>query len=159
MKVLSCVTDAHINVPLQESESGDILSLTVNSGLPFVLKSTAILRMFVSMEYVVEREGDKWRVRTTKYTYSLREGEKEIVAYHWHPDNAEVRFPHMHLGAGTQVRHKASMKAHFPTGRVLLEDVLALLHRDFAVTMRTRKWRKILEETRGRFEDRKSWPR
>ena len=87
-----------------------------------------------------------WTVSTFGYYYTLREPEgPEIVAYHWHPGRrSPIDFPHLHLGTGSGVGREELQKAHIPTGRVELEDVLALVIREFGVRPRRDDWAEIL---------------
>jgi hypothetical protein len=76
----------------------------------------------------------------------LREPEgPEIVAYHWHPGRrSPIDFPHLHLGAGSGVDREELHKAHLPTGRVELEDVLLMAIQEFGVRPRREDWEEIL---------------
>jgi hypothetical protein len=80
------------------------------------------------------------------YYYALRELEgSEIVAYHWHPGRrSPIDFPHLHLGAGSGIGREELQKAHVPTGRVDLEDVLLMAIREFGVRPRREDWARIL---------------
>jgi len=87
-----------------------------------------------------------WTVSPFGYSYALREPEgPEIVAYHWHPGRrSPIDFPHLHLGAGSGVGREELQKAHIPTGRVELEDVLMMAIREFGVRPRREDWARIL---------------
>ncbi len=87
-----------------------------------------------------------WTVSPFGYYYALRESEgPEIVAYHWHPGRrSPIDFPHLHLGAGSGVSREELQKAHIPTGRVELEDVLLMAIREFGVRPRRDDWQEIL---------------
>jgi hypothetical protein len=87
-----------------------------------------------------------WTVSTFGYSYALREPEgPEIIAYHWHPGRrSPIDFPHLHLGAGAGIGREELQKAHIPTGRVELEDVLLMAIREFGVRSRRDDWQEIL---------------
>ncbi len=87
-----------------------------------------------------------WTVSPFGYYYALREPEgPEIVTYHWHPGRrSSIDFPHLHLGAGSGVGREELQKAHIPTGRVELEDVLMMAIREFGVRPRREDWARIL---------------
>lgn len=53
-------------------------------------------------------------------------------------------FPHLHLGAGSGVSREGLQKAHIPTGRVELEDVLLMAIRELGVRPRRDDWQEIL---------------
>lgn len=97
---------------------------------------------------VLERadQAPPWEVSPFGYLYALKEPEgREILAYHWHPGRrSPIDFPHLHLGAGSGVSRDELQKAHIPTNRVELEDVLALAIREFGVRPRRDDWAEIL---------------
>lgn len=81
----------------------------------------------VSGGYYVEFEGPRgpWKVQTTAYFYELRRGEHELIAYHWHPQGASsYTTPHLHIGPGAELGFAALRRAHLPTGRIAVEEVL-----------------------------------
>ena len=83
------------------------------------------------------------------YWYTIEtEAEQEIIAYHWHPNApGEVTFPHVHLGYAVKVEDEAMAKAHLPTGRVALEDVLRLAIRELGVRPLRTDWQEVLDAT------------
>jgi len=87
-----------------------------------------------------------WTVSPFGYSYALRESQgPEILAYHWHPGRrSPIDSPHLHLGAGSGVGREELQKAHIPTGRVELEDVLLMAIREFGVRSRREDWEEIL---------------
>jgi hypothetical protein len=87
-----------------------------------------------------------WTVSPFGYSYTLREPEGlEILAYHWHAGRrSPIDLPHLHLGAGSEVSREELQKAHVPTGRVELEDVLLMVIREFGVRPRRDDWQEIL---------------
>jgi hypothetical protein len=80
------------------------------------------------------------------YEYRLSDGDdREILAYHWHPDGAsQVRTPHLHLGPAAEVGRRALTTAHLPTGRVGLGAMVRLAIEDFAVAPIRRDWNSVL---------------
>jgi hypothetical protein len=84
-------------------------------------------------------------VLTTGYLYQLRAGERELLAYHWHPRGLSPHTdPHMHLGAAAELGFADLGTAHLPTGRIGLEHVLRLAIRDLGVEPRRGDWREVL---------------
>ena len=110
---------------------------------------------------VVRAEGERgeWKIRTTAYYHTLEdENRQEIIAYHWHPEQpGPISFPHLHLGIGIGAELGEIYKAHIPTGRVSLEDVIWLAIRDFGVEPQRDDWQEVLSETRERFEQWRTW--
>ena len=59
------------------------------------------IALFVSQRYAVEaveRDHEPWSASSIAYRYDLldRDG-REILTYHWHPDDAGPAFPHLHI--------------------------------------------------------------
>lgn len=85
-----------------------------------------------------------WQVVIVGYNHTLYgDDEREIVAYHWHPQGpSDVVIPHLHLGAGA-LRLDLT-KAHLPTGPVPLPAVLRLAIRDLGVRPLRADWDMVL---------------
>jgi hypothetical protein len=96
-----------------------------------------------------------WKVRTAGYFYSLEavDDESEVIAFHWHPSapGASER-PHLH------VRGVRLDKAHIPTGRIAIEQVIALAVELGAEPTRD-DWADVLAKTLGRHEEFRTWDR
>jgi hypothetical protein len=158
-RALSCVTDAQLQitgrVPADEPHR-----LTLGYGQPVALGSGIALT--AEQRYtIIEAEGERgpWKVSTASYIYSLDDAEeREIVAFHWHPAgrSSEVR-PHMHLGSGAGLGYHVLCKAHLPTNRVALEDVLRLAIKDLAVEPRRDDWSDVLWRSQSAFETWGTW--
>jgi hypothetical protein len=96
--------------------------------------------------------------RIAAYRYHILDrDEREILAYHWHPEGASsVRFPHLHLSSAIgpmPLPHGGVValdQMHLPTGIVPLGDVVRLLLVEFGVTPRRKDWEAVLD----RLEDR-----
>jgi hypothetical protein len=70
----------------------------------------------------------RWRTRVEQYKYQITdENAHELFAFHWDP-TLNVSFPHMHLGFAMR-GHTLPIdnKAHIPTGRVSLADVVTFV--------------------------------
>ena len=64
----------------------------------------------------------------------------------------------MHIGfALKDERLRISNKAHVPTGRVLVEDVVVFLISELGVTPLNAEWEKVIREKRHGFMSYKSW--
>jgi hypothetical protein len=76
---------------------------------------------------------------------------QDIVAYHWHPNDSDLRSPHMHVADVPRV--------HFPTSRVSLEDFIVMTIRYYDVRPRLRhaEWTAILEKNKRAFEESATW--
>ena len=113
----------------------------------------------------VEAEGPRgpWKVQTVAYYYTFaeaRRSQREIFGYHWHPQGrSAVVYPHLHLYEGAGVgEYDIPNKAHFPTGRMALEDVLRLVITHFGVRPLRGDWESVLNTTQGAFEEWRTWP-
>jgi hypothetical protein len=88
------------------------------------------------------------------YYYALEDPEGREILYHWHPQGlSTVTFPHVHIRAGGQLADTSIDEAHFPTGRVALEDVLRLAIREFGVSPRRVDWEEVLDSSQSAYED------
>lgn len=98
-------------------------------------------------------------VTTHSYTYEILDAEtaKELFAFHWEP-HSKVQYPHMHIGLPKQ-NHMLPVdnKAHIPTGRVAVEDVVEFLISDLGIDALKPAWKEILKEERAKFLDIKRW--
>lgn len=104
--------------------------------------------------------GREWVAETASYYYALRDAaNREILAYHLHPQVERVPYPHLHLGpgavsqasllrAGLSAQHNALRpdvaRAHLPTGLVALRWLVRMLLTQFGVRERRRDWPRVL---------------
>jgi hypothetical protein len=81
-----------------------------------------------------------------------------MFAYHRHPnERSPMTYPHIHLYQGAQVSRNGVGKAHFPTGRIALEDVLRLVITQFNVIPLRNDWEAVLDTTQSAFEEFRTW--
>lgn len=130
-------------------------------GDPVRLKGKARITLTVLQQYRliedVESGRGPWRVATAAYYYTLGiESGPEILGYHWHPFSG-VSLPHLHLSAGSGVSRDELQKAHLPTGRIALEQVVRLAIAEFGVEPLRSDWDEVLTEEQQRFEELRSW--
>lgn len=137
-------------------------SLTLNRDAGAPLRGD--VNLWVRMQYQIVRVEDAergpWKVSTCAYDHVLqRRDGTEIISFHWHPaGNSWVKQPHIHLGAAELSSSGVlSHKAHVPTSRVALEDVIAFAITDLRVEPLTGSWPEILNETRDAFVRYRSW--
>lgn len=134
-----------------------------------------LLFRFAHLYHVVQIPGAVPRalfdVRTSFYQYRILDfAEKEIVVYDWAPTGlSPVRTPHMHIPvAGSLILPQragsrlASQKTylddlHFPTGHILLEDIVELLIREFQVSSRRDDWEEVLQSNREAVARGRNW--
>lgn len=149
-RAVACVSAAVLDVSggYHVADAPHALMLADGDAAP--LRSLNDLSLWIHLNYTVaalEGRRRSWGVRTTGYVYQLRAGERELLAYHWHPRGLSPHTdPHMHLGAAAELRFADLGTAHLPTGRLGLEDVLRLAIRDLGVEARRDDWRQVLDE-------------
>lgn len=90
-------------------------------------------------------ERGPYKVQTSRYSYEVFDhDDQEILLYHWHPQGvSNIRHPHLHVPCAqplnlprprTEEKRRVYIgNAHLPTSRVLLEDIIEVLIRDFGV--------------------------
>jgi hypothetical protein len=98
-------------------------------------------------------EISSYNVKTVSYTYEIEDEETrhELLAFHWEPESphSTVKIPHLHLGF--VLADKAlpfNNKAHIPSGRVALEDVVSFLIADLKVSSLNSNWESLLRHSR-----------
>jgi len=117
-------------------------------------------RLFLSFTQVLgagpdPKEPGEFKVSTREYSYRLLErsniASKEILAYHWHPNDSDLRDPHLHI--------RCVPRVHFPTSRVCVEDVVCMLIKYYGVRPRTKhsEWTAIIEKNKRAFEKMATW--
>lgn len=153
---ISCVTRTVVSVSGGYHPRPDPHVATIGNGGPVPLSGDSNISLVLRHHYrIVEdsRPRGPWKVSTAGYYYILCESSssKEILGYHWHPD-VEPSFPHLHLEAGARVGREEFAKAHLPTGRVALEDVLRLAINGFGIKPLREDWSDILDSTQTKFE-------
>ncbi len=102
-----------------------------------------------------------WRVSSLRYEYAIEVSStnQEVVAFHWPGHGVgEVPFAHVHLGHANSVNAPfIGPKAHIPTGRVAIEDIIYFIIKELQVRPRTEDWQEILAEVRKPFMEHKTW--
>lgn len=95
-RALRCVTTAHLDASMRLAANGHPIPLSLNRGESVRLRATTPLALRVRMLCRVERGDDSgaWFARTSAYYYSLLDDQREILMYHWHPEQTpQVPFP------------------------------------------------------------------
>lgn len=121
---LTCFVPGKVIVNSYDPDVEGVLHL--NRAEDIRLKGSGRIHLYATMRYRIwkpEEPADSskpWKVSTTGWIYELKDRDLvSIVEFHWHPGiTPDVPFPHLHTPADGRVRR------HYPTGRVLIEDVL-----------------------------------
>jgi hypothetical protein len=150
---LACITDAYVQ-PIQLSNN--LYTLTYEPPAE-LLCGTANRTLSVTQLFsaVAVKEKDEYKVRTRQYSYALNEivdGEVvEVVSYHWHPDESDVRYPHLHITAVPRV--------HFPMSRISIERFIRMLIHYYEIEpmMAASEWKPILKKNQEAFDKMATW--
>jgi hypothetical protein len=164
--VLGCLTRETLlktTIPGSEDQDGNTLQRFFFVKSPARLKDSGLLFDFSHYFRIVRNsETSTYRVKTISYTYEIEDEatRHEILAFHWEPDSprSRVKTPHLHLGFA--LRDKTlpfHNKAHIPSGRVPVEDVVSFLISDLQVTSLNGNWSAVIAATRHSFMDQKTW--
>jgi hypothetical protein len=141
-----CFLDGRVQVTTYDV--GKPGTLMLNSGRPTALKGAGSLSISSTIHYrIVEVEtpagGSVPKVTTDGWIHTLFAGDDEILGYHWHPaDTPDVQHPHFHYERGRE---------HFPTGRILVEDVLQAAVELGALPRDATKWVEVRDANRAAF--------
>lgn len=102
------------------------------------------------MESGIERT--PWKVHTTGWARSLLNRRQEsVIDLHWHPELDEnIQFPHLHV-------YSERDRRHYPTGRVLIEDVLRLAVEMGAQPRDESKWQRVSQKNIENFKKGATW--
>lgn len=153
-ETLSCITSHYLNAYPQSSKLYKLFyepyaEISARGGSKYRLSVTQVFR-------VIPHPGleGQYKANTQEYSYRLLAGpgdDTEMLAYHWHPQEPGVSYPHLHI--------KESKRIHFPTSRVCLEDFVSLLMRDYHIRPRLShsECKEILERNKRAFEKMATW--
>ncbi len=160
-RAISCVTQAVVSISPDgyNPDKTQPHVLVLNKGNPVKLRGNSSLYLTVIIHYrITTAEGElgPWKVSISAYYYEIQDGEQHtLVAYHWHP-NTKPSTPHLHLGTASGVK-KILGKAHFPTQRICLEEVLRFAMIELKVKPRKKDWQGVLEKTQMAYEKYRTW--
>ena len=154
-ETLSCVTADKLAF-FQQSKK--LYKVWFNPPTELATRSGA--RLFLSFTQVLgagpdARHPGEFKVSTREYSYRLMQrsdiASREILAYHWHPNDSELRDPHLHI--------RSIARVHFPTSRVCLEDFVRMLIKYYGVRPMMKKpvWTAILDKNKKAFEQMATW--
>lgn len=149
---LSCFLTGKVTADTYEPRD-TVGVLTLNRYKRVDLLGRCGLSVDVLMHYrIIEHDDpDKgpWKVTTTGWMHHLYNGDGLVAGYHWHPiSDSHIVSPHLHIGGS---------KMHFPSGRVLLEDVLALAQEHGAEPRDATRWQEIRDRNLEMFRRGATW--
>lgn len=162
---LSCVTRDVLTV--SRGAYGDttrVHALAFAGGRSVLLgaaRGTQRVRLDVKIQFRhVEARDGTWTASSAAYKYTVETNDgREVVAYHWHPDaHTPVTSPHVHLGS-TVLRQDGVLghRAHVPTGRVPLQQVIRLAIAELGARPLREDWSDVLDRTENEFRAERAW--
>jgi hypothetical protein len=127
---------------------------------PTELATKSGAKLFFSFTQVLgagpdARQPGEFKVSTREYSYRLMQrsdvASREILAYRWHPNDSELRDPHLHI--------RSIARVHFPTSRVCVEDFVCMLIKYYGVRsmMKKSEWMAIIDKNKMAFERMATW--
>lgn len=122
-------------------------------------RSPLTLRM--SMRYGIVRATSptRWRVTTRGYLYAIDLEKREALSWHWHPDgNSAAGDPHLHPGSAVLLNTGVvTPRAHIPTQRMSVEEVIRFLVSELGVEPSDDKAVGRLAKGQRDFEESRTW--
>jgi hypothetical protein len=158
----SCITRVQLVISSGGREPGSthIVSFDPNPTLKAADRTTIGLSVVHYYE-VVRATGKRgpWKVRSAGYLYSLLDrNDHELITFHWHPQgNSDVTGPHLHVGSALASSWKKLPKAHIPTSRMTLEQIIGMAIDGFGVIPLKEDWRGLLDRNQKIFDAWKTW--
>jgi hypothetical protein len=151
-EALGCFLKGKVTADSRDERRPGKIVLSRND--PVQLYGPKRITIEISMDYELRRtdEPDKgpWKVSTTGWIYHLREHSGElIVGYHWHPRHTP-QVPHAHI-------RTQSTTGHFPTGRVLIEDLLQAAIEQGAEPTDPERWKQVRARNLEAFHRGATW--
>jgi len=154
-ETVSCVTGDYITAHQRSRKQ-----YVVWFNPPTELRTKSGARLFLSVTQVFTSGPDpkapgQCKVTTREYSYRLLRrvdvASEEILAYHWHPNDSEVRDPHLHI--------RQVPRVHFPTSRVCIEDFIRMVIAYYGARPRMKhsEWTAILGKNKRAFEKLATW--
>ncbi|MCU1318985.1 MAG: hypothetical protein JWP98_503 [Edaphobacter sp.] len=153
--VLSCVTSE----PLFRRRSEDVEEFFFVNSPVKIAGSGLLLAISQYFRVVDNKASGECVVKTESYVYEILDSvtHKDVFCFHWEP-HSRVQYPHLHLGFATKGHGlPIDNKAHIPSGRVAVEDLVAFLISDLGVKPLKANWADILVVERQKFMNIKSW--
>ncbi|MDQ3620290.1 MAG: hypothetical protein M3391_09215 [Actinomycetota bacterium] len=156
---LGCVSNVDWYVASVRGSKTELVALTNRSSVPLTCSDESLLFLRLAQNFHYEPHPDfpgEWKVKTDRYEYSLSRTEtfeNELLAFHWHP-GSDPTTPHVHVALEG---HPNFHKAHVPTRRIFLEDVVRLVIEDFGVEPLCEDWAERLGDATDRVREFGSW--
>jgi len=164
-ETLSCLTDHSL---LAYQKANNTFALLYQSSVPiFSASGTRFYLQVTQICNAQKREDGLFKAHTREYSCVFSDSPADtnygILAYHWHPNDFDLRSPHLHIRITPQMGspeiERRISRAHFPTSRVSLEDFVFLLlkYYDIRSPLHHSTYRSILKRNRREFSKGATW--
>ncbi len=158
-RALSCITDEYLAGGYDPARSPKLVFPSAQENGYIRLRGDHPIEFRLIHGYNITQDEDGWAVHTTSYSYDFQlDNGREVVVYHFDPrPRSKVKTPH--LQARGLIDPLPLSKAHFPTGRVSIEEVIRFAITDLGVRPRHENgiWQTHLAETEKEFFAKKRW--
>lgn len=105
------------------------------------------------------KEDARFRISTNEYIHHLKKDGEPVIGWHFHPGDAKILFPHIHLYTheAKDSWWKGMNSLHMPSGRILLEDVIWFLVSEIGVEPARNDWIEVIKKHMIAFQSDRSW--
>lgn len=164
-ETLHCITSAELNA---YQETDKLFKFFFEPAARVVARNGVKFYISIAQTFTVqEGEDGSFKVHTREYSYVFsteREPAKHgRIAYHWHPQDFDLRDPHLHIAITPQLGYpeidQKISRAHYPTSRVCLEDFILLLikYYDIKSPLPESQWRRTIKKNKSAFAEQATW--
>jgi hypothetical protein len=155
-RALTCFAHGKVVADTFEADTDGVLQF--NGADDVRLNGPGRIHVSILMRYRIIRfedernPGKPWKIHTTGWIYELKDRDLvPIVEFHWHPQlTPRIPFPHLHP-------HGPIVRYHYPTGRVLIEDVLNMAVECGAEPIDPAKWDDVFSANVENFAKGATW--
>lgn len=158
-RALSCITDAYLAGGYDPERLPKLVFLAAQENGYIRLRAAHPIEFRLIHGYALTQDEDGWRAHTTSYSYNFQlDNGREVVVHHFDPrQRSKVKTPHLHVRGLTTPLPLS--KAHFPTGRVSIEEVIRFAVTELGVHPRYGDgvWQALLAETEQEFFVARRW--
>jgi hypothetical protein len=162
-RTVSCVSREVLKATAYDDSRPGPYALTLGGFEPARLRGGVGISLLIAQQYTFVKRAtlsrwQRWKVETARYDYALHDSTgAEIIAYHWHPGTWSGR-PHLHVQGYGGPLADFMRKAHLPSGRVSVEEIIRCAIEEFGAEPLRTDWEAVLAESQTAFEKFRTWP-
>lgn len=156
-ETLSCLAD--VGLAVVDGRRTPMCLRFDTESLAVELRGTqgTLLFSFIQGFGLIGMDDGSWKIQTQEYVYRIHnEKDQPIITYDWHPHVRQR--PHLHVRHGSGVLRPGLVGAHFPCGRVSIEELALLLIGEFHVPPVRTDWQQVIAANLEKFERHRTWP-